>query len=258
MSLNYNLKIQGDLMADSGEAGFSLQKAAQVRLDNLALVKNHSCFINNPKRIKLLEQRLELQHSIGRSEEIQKSSAIKKELAEMDKLSPLLFQAIVLYKENETTKRGFTKDSIKSILLTVFGITLPNSGKLSSKSEWLKLLQQQNKDNPGKIDSPVAANATTNLATANTPSKTNIHWLYQLCQQGKVNMMTDVLPLGISLVVLQALCKIEIDIPESMDEDDDTDQTNDYANHFFDAFKDSSMSMRRNVDFIYELAENAT
>jgi len=51
MSLDYHLKIQGDLMADSGEAGFSLQKAAQVRLDNLGLVKNHSCFINNPKRI---------------------------------------------------------------------------------------------------------------------------------------------------------------------------------------------------------------
>ena len=41
MSLDYHLKIQGDLMADSGEAGFSLQKAAQVRLDKLGLVKNH-------------------------------------------------------------------------------------------------------------------------------------------------------------------------------------------------------------------------
>jgi len=41
MSFDYHLKIQGDLMADSGEAGFSLQKAAQVRLDNLGLVKNH-------------------------------------------------------------------------------------------------------------------------------------------------------------------------------------------------------------------------
>jgi hypothetical protein len=71
-------------------------------------------------------------------------------------------------------------------------------------------------------------------------------------------MMTDVLLLGISLVVLQALRKIEIDIPESTDEDDDTDCTNDYANRFSDAFKDSSMFMRRDVDFIYELAENTT
>ncbi len=118
---------------------FSLQKAAQVRLNNLGLVKNHSYFINNPKRIKLLEQRLELQHSIGRSEEIRKSSALKKELAEeMDKLSPLLSEAIVMYKANETSNRGFTKDHIKSILLTVFWITPPNSGPLSSKSESLK------------------------------------------------------------------------------------------------------------------------
>jgi len=75
---------------------------------------------------------------------------------------------IAMYKANETTKRGFTKDSIKSILLTVFGITPPNSGKLSSKSEWLKLLQQQVKDNPRKMDSPVAANATADLGTVAT------------------------------------------------------------------------------------------
>jgi hypothetical protein len=54
MSLDYNLKIQGELMADSSKAGFSLWKAAQVRLDNLGLVKNHSCFINNPKHMERL------------------------------------------------------------------------------------------------------------------------------------------------------------------------------------------------------------
>jgi hypothetical protein len=176
----------------------------------------------------------------------------------MDKLSPLLSEAIVMYKADETSKRGFTKDHIKSILLTVSGITPPNSGPLSSKSEWLKLLQQQDKDNPGKIDSPVAANATADLATPATQSNTNMHWLYQQCHQAKVNMMTDVLTLGMSLVVLQALRKIKIDIPESIDENDDTDCTNDYAYHFFDAFNDTSMFKRRDVDFIYELAENTT
>jgi hypothetical protein len=59
-------------------------------------------------------------------------------------------------------------------------------------------------------------------------------------------------------VVLRALRKIEIDIPENTDEDDDTYCTNDYGNHFFDAFKDSSIFMRRDLDFIYELAENST
>jgi len=53
-------------------------------------------------------------------------------------------------------------------------------GKLSSKSEWLKLLQQQDEDNPGKMDSPVAANATADLGTAATQSNVNIHWLYTM------------------------------------------------------------------------------
>jgi hypothetical protein len=71
-------------------------------------------------------------------------------------------------------------------------------------------------------------------------------------------MMTDVLPLGMYLVVLQALLKIKIDIPESTNEIDDTDCTNDYANHFFVAFNNASMFNRRDVEFIYELAVNTT
>ncbi len=71
-------------------------------------------------------------------------------------------------------------------------------------------------------------------------------------------MMTDVSPLGMSLVVLRAPHKIEIDIPESTDENDDTNCTNDYANPFYDAFNNTSMFKRRDVDFIYELAENTT
>ncbi len=63
---------------------------------------------------------------------------------------------------------------------------------------------------------------------------------------------------GISLVVLRALCKIKIDIPENTDENDDTNLTNDYANHFFEAFNNTSMFKRRDVDFIYELSENIT
>ena len=109
MSLEYHLKIQGNLMADSREAGFSLQKAAQVRLDNLGFVKNHSCFVNNPNHIKLLEQWLELQHSIGRLEEIRKSSALEKYLAEMDKLSPLLFQVIECTKQMRLPRKGLQR-----------------------------------------------------------------------------------------------------------------------------------------------------
>ncbi len=65
-------------------------------------------------------------------------------------------------------------------------------------------------------------------------------------------------PIGNVFGDSQALCKIKIDIPESTDENDDTDHTNDNANHSFDAFNDTSMFKRRDVDFIYELAENTT
>jgi hypothetical protein len=50
-------------------------------------------------------------------------------------------------------------------------------------------------------------------------------------------MTTDQTPLTISLMVLQALCKIENDIPESMDVSDETDCKFEYANNFFVAFK---------------------
>jgi hypothetical protein len=78
MSLDYHLKIQGESMADSSKAGFSLQKAAQVRLDNLGLLKNHSCFINNLKCMEQLEHWLELQRSMGRSDEIRKMMRLRK------------------------------------------------------------------------------------------------------------------------------------------------------------------------------------
>ncbi len=102
MSLDYHLKIQGELMADSSKAGFSLQKAAQVRHDNLGLVIDHSYFINNPKCIEQLEHWLELQCLMGRSDEISKMTAFEKELAEKDKSSPLLSKAIAIYQAKET------------------------------------------------------------------------------------------------------------------------------------------------------------
>ena len=70
-------------------------------------------------------------------------------------------------------------------------------------------------------------------------------------------MMTDQMTLTISLVVLQALCKIEVDIPESIDVSDETDREFEYAIFFFDAFK-GYMYKKRNVHFIYELASNTT
>jgi hypothetical protein len=50
-------------------------------------------------------------------------------------------------------------------------------------------------------------------------------------------MMTDQTPLTISLMVLGVLCKIEVDIPESMDASDELDCKFEYATYFFGAFK---------------------
>jgi hypothetical protein len=70
-------------------------------------------------------------------------------------------------------------------------------------------------------------------------------------------MMTDQMTLTISLTVLQALCKIEVDIPESMDVSDETDHEFEHVNYFVDAFK-GDLYKRRDVHFIYELAANTT
>jgi hypothetical protein len=155
---------------------------------------------------------------MGRSDEIRKMTVLEKELAEKDKLSSLLSEAIAMYQAKETSKRGFTKDSINSILLTVFGITPPISGPLSSKPEWLKVLVQCDTSNPGKLDRQVVDKANE-IKSKNADDMSN--WLYQQCNKAKVNMMTDQTPLTISLMVLRALRKIEVDIPESMDVSDE-------------------------------------
>ena len=56
MEIDYHLKIQGTLMDDLNE-GVSLQKAAQVRLDNLGQIKSRSTFINYPTRLEHLRAR---------------------------------------------------------------------------------------------------------------------------------------------------------------------------------------------------------
>jgi hypothetical protein len=136
--------------------------------------------------------------------------------------------------QKETSKRGFTKDSIKSILLTVFGITPPISGPLSSKPEWLKLLVQCDMSNPSKLDREVVDKANE-IKSKNTDDMSN--WLYQQCIKAKVTMVTDQTLLTISLTVLRALHKIEVDILESMNVSDERDPEFKFVNYFFDAFK---------------------
>ncbi len=74
-----------------------------MRLDNLGLVKNHSWFKNNPESMEQLEHWLELQCSMGKANEIRKMTVLEKQLAEKDKLSPLLSKAIAMYQANKTS-----------------------------------------------------------------------------------------------------------------------------------------------------------
>jgi hypothetical protein len=107
--------------------------------------------------------------------------------------------------------------------------------------------------NPGKLDRAVADKANE-AKPKNTDDMSD--WFYQKCNQAKVNtMMTDQTPLTISLAVLQALCKIEVDIPESMNVSDVTDREFEYANYFVDVSK-GDMYKKRDVHFIYVFAEN--
>ncbi len=98
--------------------------------------------------------------------------------------------------------------------------------------------------NPGKLDRAVADKG--NEAKGNADDVNN--WLYQQCHQGKVNMMTDQTPLPISLAVLQAIHKIEVDIPKSMDISNSMDHEFKYANYFFGAFK-GDMYNKKDVHF---------
>ena len=63
MELSYPLKIQVYLMAYLNE-GVYLQKAAQVRLENLSQIRNQSTFINNSQRIGCLRDMIEMMKSL--------------------------------------------------------------------------------------------------------------------------------------------------------------------------------------------------
>jgi hypothetical protein len=127
-------------------------------------------------------------------------------------------------------RRGFTKDSTKAIPLTVFGISLPNSGPTSSETEWLKILEELDIANPGKIDGHVAESETAAAAPTNGHSN-NAFGLHGKWFLSKVLMNTDLSPLAIALKVLQVINMIEaiIKISGSADDDNDTDRESEYA-----------------------------
>ncbi len=75
--------------------------------------------------------------------------------------------AIEMFKAKESTRKSFTKDSIQAFLLTVFGISPPNSGPTQNKAERLKLLEQLDTKKPRKIDAHIAKSEAAAVAPTN-------------------------------------------------------------------------------------------
>ena len=80
-------------MQDVGN-GVNLKQAAQARLDNLGQVKSHSCFVNDPKRLKRILDRMQLARSMGQVKAVQDEAAKQKVDDELDKLTSLVAPAI--------------------------------------------------------------------------------------------------------------------------------------------------------------------
>lgn len=144
MKVNYDEKMMGSLKEDL-QAGVPLVKAAAVRLDNLGLIRGRSGFINDPSRLARQRDRLELQRSLGRREEIEELLDRKKVEAEKSRLRDKLPMAIEMYCAGETGKRAFTKELATAMLLVTYNKPMKSG---TSKKELLEELDRQAADNP--------------------------------------------------------------------------------------------------------------
>ena len=93
MCVDYQRVLEGNIMADVGD-GVNLKQAARARLDNLGHVKSHACFVNDPERINLMNQRTRLALFFGMVDEIQKLEIRNKAEGEKEGLYPVLQAAI--------------------------------------------------------------------------------------------------------------------------------------------------------------------
>ena len=145
MSINYHLKMQGTLLEDVN-GGVSLQKAAQVRLDNLAQIKARCTFINDPARLGRLRDRLELQRSLGDIEDANRRETAQKKDQEKAELQDILPEAIRMHMAGLTEKRTFTKAHAKSILLLVFESSPAASRRKTDLVDDLKAMEEKHPD----------------------------------------------------------------------------------------------------------------
>ena len=115
-------------MMDVGD-GSNLKVTTNTKVDNLGNVRYHSQFVNDPISLEHMKQKAELALSLGSAGKRQNDASEDKVVKQKASLVTLLIDAINMFKKGEMTKRAFTKDHIKSIIILVFGATVDNSSK---------------------------------------------------------------------------------------------------------------------------------
>ena len=272
MDIDYDKKMQGTLMADVKE-GVPLDKAARVRLDNLGQIKNRTQFINDPKRMANLQARLELLESLGHAEEMAKLVSKNQRVEDEIALELHVPAALRMYHAGETSKRAFTREFIKSILVVAFGLAVPP--KSAKKSDLLTTLKAQVELHPDKLaaatsrflpedsNTEAAPAAAAPAAAADAPaavamppaaaaaSASNAYWLYHRCCSAIHTMQSKLSALDLALLVLKVLDKIKDD--GAYDSDTEAGDI-EFCNYFFEAFN-ASVAKKRDQEFIFELGD---
>ena len=83
-------------MADINKC-VSLQKAAQVRLDNIYQIRNRSTFINDTQQLVRIRDRIKMMQSLGYIKNYNQREAEKKKEGERKKLSEIFPNTIMMH-----------------------------------------------------------------------------------------------------------------------------------------------------------------
>ena len=258
MNIDYAKKVQGTLMSDICE-GVPREKAARVRLDNVAQIKHQSQFVNDPLRIERLEMRLQLQESLGMTEAIEQRKDEEKLDKEKLLLSGALPDALKMFKAGETELRKFQIKHARAMLIIIFGFK-PKKKSISRK-ELLQVLKEETAKNPNKaheyepqqpsllaaVEGSAVAGAAGELASIYETAP----GLYSACVDAVETMESPLTPLELAVVCLGVVREIE----SSDGYESDEYANEDYSLNFFQAFGDRSVAKTRDTNFIFQLSE---
>ena len=111
--------MEANILADGHLKADRLLYAARAKLDNLGAVKAWSCIVNDPTRIKRMEERLQVHEMEGDVQLAQQKEREGRAAKDVDTLRPVLKEAIELYV-NGNHGRRLEKKLIRAILLLVF------------------------------------------------------------------------------------------------------------------------------------------